>query len=247
MKKVKRAICLMAVFAVCLSLCGCNMLDELRASRAVYTDNGNLLFGDGTEFAPLPECEELNPYFNDYKVIYIVEEDLPLLLTTFQDNYYEMSDDGLFVYVFTDENGGYYCRTDVYDSVLERIENGFAPEICVYHCYEYDTHKDITYTLTQEQMDAIDRVLTTQESYAVRPETTLKMDYCVYLYMCSADMLFAKETVSISVFQDKYCIIDNTGEDRIVYNVPEEWNDTFAEIMELQIQIESAYPYEIYE
>ena len=31
MKKITRILCLIAVFAMCLSLCGCGMLDDLRA------------------------------------------------------------------------------------------------------------------------------------------------------------------------------------------------------------------------
>lgn len=241
MKKMKRAICLITVFVMCISLCGCSVLDDIRESRGIYTAEGNIQLTDGTEYAPLPSCKELSPSFTQYKELYVVQSDVPLLLTSIMGTCFDISDDDLFLSSYVLGEGGYYCRTDLYESVLERIENGFIPEVYAYWCYDYTSGKNVPYTLTQAEQDAVDQVCDTQEPQELLPGTYLSWDYGVYLYLCSEDLLFTKETVKICVADNKYYVVDETGANTVFYCVPAELTATFAQIIDTYIQNEAAY------
>lgn len=237
MKKARRILCLMAALVLCISLCGCVDLDELRAMRATMTEEGNVKLADGTEYKLLPECEELSPKFEEYLSVYITQEDLPLLLTTTSENYLDKSDDGLFLQTYFEEDGYYkyiyYCRTDIYDSVVDRIENGFTPDYCFYWYY---TDTQMTYTLTQQQWDAVEQVYTTQEPKELPAAAAMEWEHCASLILCSADGLFQKGMVDVCVYDGKYHLDAYDGEHYLVYEVPSELNSTFEKILEKQVE-----------
>ncbi|MBQ8768487.1 MAG: hypothetical protein IJZ15_02400 [Oscillospiraceae bacterium] len=243
MKKVKRIVSLVAALAMCLSLCGCVDLDELRTTRATVTEEGNIKLYDGTEYILLPECEALSPSFYEGKMVYVAQEEIPLLLTSTHGDGYSMSDDGVLLesYIILDDDIQYiyYCRADMYDSLLERIVGGFTPEVCCYWCYDYNLDEMVSYTLTQDQVDAINQVCATQEPQILPQFATMDWEYWASLYWCSADMLFEKEMVDICLMSDTYYVMEPSGDDTLLYTVPEGLNATFAAIMELQIESDS--------
>lgn len=227
----------MAALVLCISLCGCVDLDELRGMRATMTEEGNVKLADGTEYKLLPECEELSPKFEEYLSVYITQEDLPLLLTTTSENYLDKSDDGLFLQTYFEGDGYYkniyYCRTDIYDSVVDRIENGFTPDYCFYWYY---TDMQTTYTLTQQQWDAVEQVYTTQEPKELPAAAMMEWEHCASLILCSEDGLFQKGMVDVCVYDGKYYLEDYDGEQCLVYEVPSELNSTFEKILEKQVE-----------
>ena len=236
MKKARRILCLIAAFAMCLSLCGCSVLDDLRETRATKTAEGNIKLADGTEYKLLPECEALSPMFTQFSEVYIVEDDLPLLLTFLSEEYLEKSDDGKFLQTYVIENDGYYRdiyygRADVYDSIVDRIENGFEPDYCCYWYYDYASEMQITYTLTQQQWAAVEQVLTTQEPTELPMAATMEWDHCASLFLCSTDGLFRKGFVDVCVYNGKYHFEVYEGDACFIYEVPAEMNATFEAIL----------------
>lgn len=238
MKKVSRIVSVLIVLGICLSLCGCDALDELRASRASFTASGVMKLSDGTEYIRLPECKELNPNFTGYESVYVVEEEIPLLLTTIFGNYFPKSDDGVFLQAYTEEGVIYYCRADAYDSILARIKNGFTAEVYCYTYYDYENDEEFLYTLTKAQADAVMQVCTTQEPETLPEAAMLDYDYMADLYFCTADRLFRENTVDICVIKGKYYVVDY-GDVTTLYSVPVELTDTFAGIMEKQVESDS--------
>lgn len=233
MKRMKRILCLIALFAMCLSLCGCSVLDDLRAMRATMTPDGTIKLYDGTEYKPLPECEELSPKFTQYQEVYIVEEDIPLLLTTTRYNdYLDKSDDGKLLVAYTNGSALYYCRTDVYDSVLERIQNGPTPEQCYYWSFDYETQEHVCYTLTQAQWDAVQQVCTTQKPQRLT-DNLMESVYWVDLFLCTEDRMFEWNAPAICINDGKYYVLDYDSE--YAYLVPEELTAVFEEIMALEV------------
>lgn len=232
MKKRIRLVSVFAALGVCLSLCGCEILDELRDSRASITADGVIQLQDGTAYMRLPECRELSPDFSEYKEIYIAEEELPLLLTSFSETYAEKSNDGRFLQVFTEETVVYYCRSDIYDSILKRINNGFVPEVYGYSYYDYESGNYILYSLTPAQANAIEQVYTTQKPEKLPAAATLEYAYMVDLYLYTNDHLFMQDTVDICLVEGKYYVVayGNT-----LYSVPEELSSMFAGIMAKEI------------
>lgn len=239
MKRMVRIVSLIAVLGILLSLCGCDVLDELRSSRAMVTPDGVITLYNGTEYMLLPECQELSPDFTQYEQIYVVEEEIPLLLTAFSGNSLTKSDDGLFLQTYA-ENGAisYYCRSDVYDSVLARINTGFTPDIYCYSYYDYETDEDLLYTLTQAQVDALMQVCTTQEP-EILPEAAMPgYGYIADLFACTEDKLFRQDTVDVCMIKDKYYVLGG-DDDTVLYSVPEEMSPVFAGILEKLVESDS--------
>lgn len=230
MKRTKQALSLLVVLGLCLSLCGCNALDELRQSRVTIPREGVLRLYDGTEYKLLPECEELCPIWDDMVYsYYIVEEDLPLLLTQFA-NPITCSKDGLIMEVYR-EDVEYYCRTDVYDSIIARIEQGFTPEVYGYIYFDPqagDYGEEVLYELTPTQAAAVEQVYTTVEPEKLPAAAKLTYDRKVDLYLYSADHLFRQDTVDICVVEGEYFLVSN---DNAIYTVPKELTLVFANIL----------------
>ena len=231
MKKVRRIFVLLAVFVLCLSFCGCDTLEELRAARAIFTESDSIKLQDGTEYILLPDCQELTPVFTEYETVYLVEEELPLLLTVFSDNYATKSDDGLFLQTFSEAGAQFYCRSDCYDSILERIQGGFVAASYCYYCFDYETGEQSIATLLPTQAEAIDRVLATQEPETLPTGASLNYESYVDLYLCAEDRLFLKDTVDIAFADGAYYVISN-GNVNTFYSVPAELSATFETIMD---------------
>ena len=236
MKKVRRLLSLIVVLGLCSCLCGCSYLDELRASRASFTASGSVQLYDGTEYILLPACKELQPVFTEYETIYLAPEDLPLLLTSFAGDYAIKSDDGQFLQVYTGYDFAYYCRSDVYDSVVTRINEGFVAEAYCYQSFDYVLGKQMLAVLTQAQADAITQVLTDQEPETFPEAATLSYDVYMDLYLCSADQLFMQDTVDIGIIKGKYYVVSNDN-DITVYSVPAELTEVFAQILEPLVEM----------
>lgn len=129
MKKVTRILSLLVILGICLSFCGCQTLDELRGQRAFIAEDGVIHLYDGTQYKPMPEDKGFSSDLSDYEIteaVIVVDEEMPLLLTYFGD-YAFICNDGQILYVYTDTDTHYYCRSDVYDSVLARIQNSETP------------------------------------------------------------------------------------------------------------------------
>lgn len=238
MKTMKRILSLTVLLALCLSLCGCNALDNLRASRATMPREGLIRLQDGTEYKRLPECEEFYPDYREAEEIYIVEDDLPLLLTTW-GTYANKTKDGRFIKTYTGSEPGFYCRSDLYESLVARIEQGFTPEVYCYSYYDPEAGEygeEVLYELTPIQKEAVDRVYTTQTPEKLPAVARLEYEDRADLFMYSADHLFRQDTVDICTMKGEYYLLTN---DNSLYTVPEELRPIFADIMESLTK----YPY----
>lgn len=239
MKKRIKLLSMLIVLVMCFSLCGCNALDELRESRAVFTEDGTIVLADGSEYKALPECEELSPEIYNGGTVYVVKEDLPLLLTSFSHQSYFKSSDGLFLQSCNDGSNIFYCRTDVYDSVLERINNGFEGEICGYWYYDYEKEEDCFYKLKSTEVSAIENVLANQTGEQLLAPAYLDYEYLADMWLCTEDRLFMRDTVDVCALNGKYYVVDFGLENTTLYSVPDELTDVFEEILEKQIKWDS--------
>lgn len=232
MKKTKTILILLTLFALCLSLCGCNALDNLRQSRASLTEDGAIRFQDGTEYKLLPECEEFYPDFEDSETVHVAEEDVPLLLLSILGSSAEKSKDGRFVKAYLRNASGIYCRSDLYEELSKRIEQGFTPEVYCYSYYDpqagdYGGYR--LYELTSGQIRAVNQVYTTQEPEKLPAVARLDYNYRADLYMYTADHLFRKDMMDVCVMNGEYFLVTN---DNSIYTVPEELFPIFERIMQ---------------
>lgn len=235
MKKAKRAMALLTILVLCFSLCGCVDLDDLRNRRASITPEGSIVLGNGTEYKPLPPCEELSPAFYDYEMVYVAPEEVPLLLSFVSETRFIQSDDGRFLQS-DDIELTYYCRTDIYDSVLERINTGFVGDVYGYWYYNYETDEEQFYSLTSPQVQALSEVFDNQTPELLPEIATLDYEYMVDLWLCSEDNLFKKDTSDIYFLNGTYYLVDQGLDTTALYKVPDNLTSVFAEITAKQVE-----------
>lgn len=232
-KMLRRAAWLFAAALLVCSLCGCSYLDELRANQATYDTDGNICW-KGSTYKLLNYSDSLYPEMDYDTSIYVTEPDIPVLLCEFLAlDYLNPSTDGRFLET---EEYNYYCREDVYEEISGRLQADFEPEVI---CYFYDTYDEQTwdyeeniYTLTQEQVEAIELVVTTVEPVS-NSETGIypSYDYSVYIYECSADMLLQTCSTELAVFGEQYYLLVYTETDVLIFTVPEGCNEIFDGIV----------------
>ena len=220
MKRISRLISLVILIGIFLSLCGCSYLDELRATRAMLMDNGTIYLNDGTEYILLPENEFLSLDFNNETYIYVVDdEEIPLLLTDIIGDMGYKTQDGQFLEVYAVDGYRYYCRADIYDSIMERLKGGFTPVLYCYSYfdYDYDNYGNQLYTFTPQQAEAIEYVLANREPYELPAGAKLDYEYRVELYQYSSDYLFRQKAMDICFADGAFYLVENG---KLIYTVP---------------------------
>lgn len=233
MKKFIRFVSLLVLLCVCLS--GCSYLDELRTNRATIVEDDIIRLYDGTEYKLLPEIEYFSPFnssLGSTTTIYVVDEDVPLLLSELYGYWGYKSHNGQFIERDFGSFTQCYCRTDIYDSIIARSSSGFIPEVYAYSYYDHKTNSGQFYTLTAQQAEALEAVLATQEPYQLPSNAKLDYLYSVRLYQSSRDFLFQKYAVLIFYNEGKYYLRDT---DSLIYDVPQELNLVFDAIMEKEL------------
>ena len=237
MRKSVKVLSLIISIIFCFSLCGCINLDDFRDIRASITKEGTIKLYDGSEYKLLPECEELVPdFFSSDEVVFVVEEEVPLLLTFISEASFSKSADGLFLQDDSVDSLVYYCRTDVYDSVLRRIQNGFSPELCGYYYFDFDSEKECFYSLTEAEAAAVNEVYKTVTPEKVPEAAELSYDYTASLCLSSKDKLFMKDFVNVSVLEGKYYLVNYDLNLTTIYNVPKKFEKVFESILKKQIE-----------
>lgn len=229
MKKAIRIAALLTVICICFSMSGCMALDKLRASRATRGEEDSIILRDGTVYKLLPECEDLSPYMGETESVYIVEEDVPLLLISTMGRAATKSEDGRFVSTYLGEGKGYYCRSDIYFSVFQRIYSEFTPDLYCYSYWDSESSTNKLYTLTPEQVAALELVCSTQEPQKLPATVRLEYDRRIDLVSYSSDYLFCRDAVDICVTDGEYYVLTS---DYTLYDVPEDMKPIFEGIAE---------------
>ncbi len=226
MKKITRFLSLIVLLGIILSLCGCSYLDELRATRATIVEDGAIRLVDGTEYYLLPENEYFSPDFTNDATFYAVDdEDVPLLLIDLFGYYGYKTQDGQFLKMYLTGSTQYYCRADSFDSMLERMNSSFTPELYCYDYYDYETYENQLYTLTPQQAEAVESVLENQEPYALPTGAKLDYEYRISLYRYTSDYLFCDKFVDICYADGAFYLVENG---KMIYTVPNSMYVTFS-------------------
>ena len=231
-RSFKRISALLLVVILVCSLCGCSFIEQLRQSQAFYVDETTLTW-NGSTYKLLPACDYLCPNLSYTSEIMLTEQDVPVLLCFFYTTaYLFQSENGAFL---IDVEGNYYCIEEKYDQICQRIAEGFTPEII---CYRYDLYNENgeletkTYTLTQEQSDALALVLSTvvpvsYNDIQIYPQANYYLD----LLQCSSDMIFQAHAAELSADESHFYLTVYTESDVLVFTVPESYNDIFNQII----------------
>lgn len=117
MKKFKRILALGFVILICVSLCSCNFIDELRSKQAFYDAPDRITFRDEV-YIKLPECDNLKYYSEAYGNV--TEKDVPVLLSDSYGQSFSFNNDLSLLRISL---GNYYVREDLYDQYYNVISN----------------------------------------------------------------------------------------------------------------------------
>ena len=203
MKKYIKLISVLSLTVLmCMSFCSCKQLDEMRNARAVYGDTEEILIFRGKEYKLLPECKDLNNYCANYGLI--TKSDVPLLLSDLIGASMYFDDEIRCITahrVWSD--WAVWCRTDIYDSVVEKINNYELNRYCYsYNYYDGDNEEfRYRYVLLSE---AASKVLqNTLAGEGIELDGWDKNDISLEeIYLCDESLMFLKSTDSIALAAD---------------------------------------------
>jgi len=238
MKKMKRVLCLVLSVLLCLSLCGCQALDDMKAQHALRQADGSIVWND-TVYKPLPDihADANTIYFVD--TVRVTDPDVPVLLSEQYGELFDRDKECNYLYgcIQIDEydyNPCLYCRADLYDVVAKRLEEGFVSKGYCYDYYVYEEGRMKTYYLTVEQEYAVNHVLTTvvptsyedsvwnyQTEISTYNEGDLHRQYAFDITSDGADFYI--------VYHD------------LIYAVPYDYTLIFEEIMRAEYQAEGKW------
>ena len=238
MKKIIRILAIIVVICLtCTCFTGCRFVDEMRESYAYYNENKEIVYNSAIYIA-LPISEEIN---FEYPVsdLYITDGEVPVLLSEILGEWCELSKNKVFI---STESGRIYCRKDKYDSVTERIENGF--EVTKY-AYEYDEiDEDVSdldifympetkkYIFSKEELAAIDDIFkNVAPVLEADDDFSYNCDWRIDIYGYSEDEMFYKDGYAILIERNEYYIEEQDEYyNPIVRKVPKKYNKLFNKL-----------------
>lgn len=234
----------------CMSLSGCQELDEARRNHALYNENGSITL-NGMEYKALPQCTDLQPDIDFGRTIYVTEEDVPVLLSSSMGDYYDISTDEMFLLsgVSGLKNGvdglyseNVYCREDKYGEVRSKIEGGNYFTGYCYEYYDYSAEDNSVryYKLTSDEIAAVETVLMTGVPELVSMAVGVDYDYMIELEACSEDMLFRRWSFDLYVKNGVCFLAEYSDTDIALYPVPDELEHTFDNIVSDYIEAEES-------
>ncbi len=255
MKKAKRIIVLVLVSLLCLSLCSCQAIDDLRAQHAIFQEDGSILWNDA-KYVPIRQFSDeiWSEYaIESYNSVYIniTEADVPVLLAGYFGDIGYVYNDGELIY-HTDDltyERVYFCRTDRVDRVvaeLDAIVQKLDEELVVYAYYytynNWEQDEELTYYLREEQKNAVDLVLT-----SVRPvmsDEVLTITWNVGLNACNYKDEWMEGGCLINLTTDGRYYFSGVNGTQEIYWVPEELYpimDSIFEPLWIENEVEPEY------
>lgn len=233
-KYLKRGLVLLLVLVQLFCLCGCRMLDEMRENQVSANEDGSITW-KGTVYKALPYSEYLHVE-TDHEAVYVTMPDVPVLLSAmFAEKMLYISTQGDFL-VDEQEDWAdwvYYCPEDQYEDLRQRIA---APFVADKICYGYDTYDENYnyhmeyYTLTEQQVTAVDRVLQETQPNVIDAQWLPYYEYGMWLMECSEDMLLCRDYLQIAVNEGNYCVFVYRDAEVLIYTVPDTLVSDFAQI-----------------
>ncbi|MBQ8538949.1 MAG: hypothetical protein IJ433_04795 [Ruminococcus sp.] len=262
MKKLFKPTILVVLIIMMLStLTGCKELDSMRKVHAVWTEKGvyDSFTLNGVEYKKVLADNLPYVYQMSEEQIFVTEPDVPVLLAASNGITFSKSRDGNFIcgYLYDDPTIEYalnhafsaseyinsgtnyvlYCKADIYEDVLEIINNGIEYNNYAYLYYDYEDGMSTAsyYYLTDEENEAINKIIK-----EAKPTDDFDMDdnYSnLYISTVSEDHYFTDSVEYEILFSNddsKYVFTYYSAveEEWLSYQVPEDMTDTFDKITE---------------
>ena len=236
MKRYTRWVTLVAVVAVCLSLCGCARLDEMQAKHAVWLKDGSILWS-GVKYKPIEMDFSVDVNLRRFEDrVTVTAADVPVLLSEEYGRTLDADVESGFIYGYAPPLGHNYlfCRADIYDEVSEKVGDSFKFAGYCYDYYTYESYdrkngfstEEKTYYLNVAQEYDISYVVDTAMYYFEYDD--FKSDYEVMLYSHDELDLYRNFEMRLAYSEGSYYVI----RDGLVYLVKAEYEPIMREILQ---------------
>lgn len=204
MKKITSMfLCLL----ICLSLCSCRELDELRDSQAFFNENG-IIYKDNL-YKIVNISDNLNYTYANQKDINVTDPDVPVLASALIAFNYSMNEDETII-------GGYsewYVREDKYPLYEDGIKNGINYTDFGFEYFDESIEERTDYIFTKDEKDLFLSLLTGE-----RVDRSYEVQDIIYLFEQSDDELFRRsDEYFIIRCEDGYYVSTNVDDTDKVY------------------------------
>lgn len=232
MRSTKRWIALALAVLMCLSLCGCQALEDMRAAHAVWQEDGSILW-NGQVYRPLENVPE-EFQFHIEQWIMVTEPDVPVLLSDLAGDGWSVDADGILMHN-RNYNGEevYFCREDKHEEMLNYFQTNIELDTYFYNYWpeEDGEVEEAVYYLSDAEKAAVDSVLNWADFVEVDDDYYYSFEddeFSVMLGRCDGKHLFAEyHAVEIVSKRDGYYLFVN----EMLAKVPSEYDAIFAEIV----------------
>ncbi len=249
MKMIKKLLCITIAVLLCFSLIGCNAIDKMRDAQIHFNEKSELIYND-TAYKLLPACEAFAPDITLNKNLYIVDKEIPVLLSELYGDAAYLSKDEKFIQSSNSHYiNEYYARADIYDEIANRINAGnyFEGYCYAYSYYDEDdeipSYKTKYEFLSDEIKTAIDYLLSSEPEEDVDISLLYQFEV-ISLFACSKDYMFKEYATTIYKTESFIYLATNKISDK-VYKVPREYMTVFENLInnyEMQLESLKNYP-----
>jgi len=210
MKRIKIISAVLLIAVVCLSLCSCAQLDDLRDRQGFFNQDG-IIYKDKL-YKSVDFAENLNFDYLHQTDIKVTDSDVPVLASVIIGFDYSINDDETVI------SGGYdsewYVREDMYSVYEQGIKNGVEYTEIGFEYFDFDLGEQVEYTLNEQECELLESILKTEpinEEFEVYEE--------LYLYTQSADGLFRRDLYYSVMHSDNgyYVRLYDDGAENAVY------------------------------
>ena len=230
---IKRLGLLLIFGSLVFSLCGCKDLDRLREYQIFIEEDGSF-YHEGKHYVQLDANDYFSPVGNYTRNYFLTEPDVPVLLSSeFAVSMLRFSQDGRFcrdIY----HNNKWFCTEDIFEEIQAKNRESFVPDTIFYTYYVYTgegNYESKLYILTPEEVAAIDAVCQTQP-LQLTDGMYISYDWGMGLTAATEDLLFQYGGPSIFQANNTYYMEIYGDYGSTTYQVPEEYNATFAHILD---------------
>lgn len=218
--KFKKITATLLLVLTLLSLCSCDMLDELKQQRAYFTDDTqNSIIYNGETYKKANVSDKYSSELNG--TVYIVEKDVPVLLSAMLcEHQAELSVDGNFI--FLDFGTIIYVKESCYDAFLQMLQT--PPDRYLMGIEYFDGIEAVV--LSEDAVSAINDIIETVVARSL-PESSY---YVKSIYKSYENFMIYDNTDTIDIYEnfgDLYLTLSEEYKDDTCYKIPDEYKNLF--------------------
>lgn len=246
-KQIKSIIIAVLILSFAFSLCGCDGLDELKASQAFKTADGNITWNNALYIKTIAAEDVPNFSENSDSDIYVTEPDVPVLLSAFyafvEDSYYSVGYNKKLIFDY--EN--IYCREDFIDEFNKTIKENKLDNYFSYNFDYYESDDASMVLFKEEENEKIKNIFSSKKikNKKLFQNLVYEGDNISEFGKCSKDKILC-ETENVIIryesnlyiapidfyYVDDFDDIDHTQvKNLFCYKVPEEYRYIFQDLV----------------